>query len=87
MNISTEEIVRRVILHAGEMARDDAYSWPTAKQALVRILSELESRSADDPSLAQLRDFIAEQEREYASLQKRGPSLGKGRNPGRPPRR
>ncbi len=59
------EIVRLSIRHARRLLREDVYSWPTAREALLRILSDLEARSSNDPSLARLRAFIAETDRTW----------------------
>ncbi|HTR13445.1 MAG TPA: hypothetical protein VMI72_09390 [Roseiarcus sp.] len=58
MSVTVADIVRRVIGHTRQMLRERVYDWPTARRALVRILADLESRSPNDPNLAELRAFI-----------------------------
>ena len=58
MSVSVAEVVRRAIEHARQMSTQGDYDWPTARHALTRILADLESRSPNDPSLAELRAFI-----------------------------
>jgi hypothetical protein len=55
-----DEIVRRSIRHARRMSHDGRYDWPTARAALLTILTDLEARSPNHPSLRRLRAFIAE---------------------------
>jgi hypothetical protein len=59
MTVGISEIVDRVIVHAQRMLDDGAYGWPASRAALARILADLEARSAGDPSLERLRQFIA----------------------------
>ena len=62
--VSGADIVRRAIAHTRRMLRAGVHDWPTARRALVRILADLESRSSpDDPSLAELRAFIEQGDR------------------------
>ena len=49
-------IVRRTIRHARKLSR--TYEWPVAREALIRILTDLEARGGDDPSLDKLRSII-----------------------------
>jgi len=58
MSVTVADIVRRVIGHTRRMLREGVYDWPTARRALTKILADLESRSPDDRSLAELRAFI-----------------------------
>ncbi len=60
-----EQIVRRSIRHARLMLKQGSYNWPVARLALRHILTDLEARAADDPSLVQLRAFIALKDREW----------------------
>ncbi|HVP98397.1 MAG TPA: hypothetical protein VMS87_03910 [Roseiarcus sp.] len=64
MSVTVADIVRRAIAHTRRMLRAGVHDWPTARRALVRILADLESRSSpDDPSLAELRAFIEQGDR------------------------
>jgi len=63
MSVTVADIVRRAIAHTRRMLRTGVHDWPTARRALVRILVDLESRSPDDPSLAELRAFIEQGDR------------------------
>lgn len=69
-----ELIVRRSIRHARLMLRQGAYNWPTVRGALRKILSDLESRSLNHPSLARLRTFIASNDRAWLHENPRLPS-------------
>jgi hypothetical protein len=60
-----DEIVRRSIRHARLMLRQGAYDWPIARRALRKILADLEARAPKDPSLPQLRAFIASNDRKW----------------------
>jgi hypothetical protein len=60
-----EQIVRRSIRHARLMLRRDSRNWPVARLALRKILADLEERAPDDPSLPQLRAFIASKDRAW----------------------
>ena len=60
-----DEIVRRSIRHARLMLRQGSYNWPVARRALRKILADLEARAPDDPSLPQLRAFIASNDRAW----------------------
>ncbi len=59
MTLEIAEIVDQVIGHAQRMLDDGAYDWPASRAALERILADLEARSAGDPDLERLRQFIA----------------------------
>ena len=65
MTASTAEIVRRTIRHARRISKEGVYDWPTARIALVRILTDLEGRSSDDPSLERLRQVIERGDRAW----------------------
>jgi hypothetical protein len=58
-----DAIVRRSIRHTRLMLRRGDYDWPTAREALGKILADLESRSANHPSLRRLHAFIASNDR------------------------
>jgi hypothetical protein len=60
-----KQIVRRSIRHARLMLRQDSHNWPVARLALRKILADLEERAPDDPSLPQLRAFIASKDRAW----------------------
>lgn len=60
-----DEVVQRSIRHARRMLRQDAYDWPVARRALRQILSDLEAKAPDHPSLPQLRAFIASNDRKW----------------------
>ena len=47
--------------------KQGAYDWPTARKALRKILTGLESQSPKDPSLPRLRTFIASRDRAWLS--------------------
>lgn len=57
--VSTAEIADGVILHAQRMLDNGAYDWPTSRAGLEKILADLETQSAGDPSVERLRRFIA----------------------------
>ena len=59
MTVGIAEIVDRVIVHAQKMLDEGTYGWPASRAALVKILADLEARSAGDPGLERLRQFIA----------------------------
>jgi len=65
MTASIAEIVRRTIRHARRISKEGVYDWPTARIALVRILTDLEGRSSDDPSLERLRQVIERGDRAW----------------------
>ena len=58
MYVSTADIVRQTIRHAQRMSRHGVHGWPIARQALTKILADLEARSPGDPSLRRLRAYI-----------------------------
>jgi hypothetical protein len=60
-----DQIVRRSIRHAQLMLKQGSYNWPVARLALRKILSDLETKAPDDPSLARLRGFIALKDRAW----------------------
>jgi len=60
-----DQIVRRSIRHAQLMLKQGSYNWPLARLALRKILSDLEAKAPDDPSLARLRAFIASKDRAW----------------------
>jgi hypothetical protein len=60
-----DQIVRRSIRHAQLMLGQGSYNWPVARLALRKILSDLEARAPDDPSVNRLRAFIASKDREW----------------------
>ncbi len=62
MSAPISEIVDRVIRHAREMSTTVGYDWATAREALRRVLADLEARDPCDPSLDRLRAFIAADE-------------------------
>jgi hypothetical protein len=66
MDCFIDEIVRRSIRHARRMLGEGVHDWPTARQALMRILADLEARSPDHPSLPRLRAFIASRDRAWS---------------------
>ena len=57
-------IVRRTTRHARRLST--AYEWPVAREALVRILTDLEARSAD-PNLDILRRIIHRGDRKFGA--------------------
>jgi len=63
MSAPTWLLVDRAIRYARLRSKTADYQWPTARSALVRILTDLESRDPADPSLDRLRRFIAEGDR------------------------
>ena len=64
MSVTVASVVRRVITYTRQMLRAGVHDWPIARRALMRILVDLESRSSpDDPSLAGLRAFIEQGDR------------------------
>jgi hypothetical protein len=63
---SIDEIVARSIRHARRMLGQGHYDWPTTSRALTTILTDLEARSPNHPSLARLRDFIAANDRAWS---------------------
>ena len=65
MTASIAEIVRRTIRHARRISKEGVYDWPTARIALVKILTDLEGRSPDDPSLERLRQVIERGDRAW----------------------
>jgi hypothetical protein len=69
VRLSIPTIVRRTIQHARKLSK--TYEWPVAREALVRILADLEARG-DDPSLKRLRTIIQKGDQEY--LQKEKPA-------------
>jgi hypothetical protein len=58
-----DQIVRRSIRHARLMLRQGSYNWPVAR--LRKILSDLEARAPNHPSLPRLRAFIASKDRAW----------------------
>jgi hypothetical protein len=58
-----DQIVRRSIRHAQLMLKQGSYNWPVARLALRKILSDLEARAPEDPSVSRLRAFIASKDR------------------------
>jgi hypothetical protein len=60
-----DQIVRRSIRHGQLMLRQGSYNWPVARRALRKILSDLEARAPEDPSVTRLRAFIASKDREW----------------------
>jgi hypothetical protein len=61
--VSTAEIVRQTIRHARRMSGAGGHAWPVAREALIKILADLEDRSPHEPSLARLRAYIALRDR------------------------
>jgi hypothetical protein len=61
---ASSEIVRRTIQHARTLCT--SYGWPVARQALVRILTDLEA-CGTDPTLEELRIVIQEGDQEFLS--------------------
>jgi hypothetical protein len=62
---SIQQVVLRTIDHAERMARSGDYDWPTARDALLKILADLEVRSpTSEERLAPLRDYIARRDHE-----------------------
>jgi hypothetical protein len=59
-----DAVVRRSIRHARLMQRQ-GHDWPTARRALRKILTDLESRSPNHPSMPRLRAFIASHDRAW----------------------
>jgi hypothetical protein len=66
MSVSIADIVRQAIRHARQMSNGGLHDWPTAREALTKILADLEAQSPDDPSLARLRAFIALGDRAFS---------------------
>ena len=62
LNIPTIVTVGRTIRHARKQSAK--YRWPVAREALVRILTDLEARG-DDPSLDKLRGIIQRGDQKY----------------------
>lgn len=60
-----DQIVRRSIRHTQVLLKQGSYDWPVARRALRKILSDLEARTPDDPSLARLRAFIVLKDRAW----------------------
>ncbi len=60
-----DQIVRRSMRHAQLMLKQGSYNWPLARLALRKILSDLEAKAPDDPSLARLRAFIVSKDRAW----------------------
>jgi hypothetical protein len=60
-------LVRRTIHHARKLSR--RYEWPLVREALVRILADVEARGAD-PSLEKLRGVIKKGDQKYRISQK-----------------
>jgi hypothetical protein len=58
-----DQIVRRAIRHTRLLLKQGSYNWPVARLALRKILSDLEARAPDEPSLLGLRTFIASKDR------------------------
>jgi hypothetical protein len=65
MDAFIDEVVRRSIRHARLMLKQGSYNWPVARLALRKILADLETSAADDPSLPKLRAFIASNDRKW----------------------
>lgn len=66
MNESIEQIVRRTIEHAERMVGSGDYDWPTAREALAKILADLEVRApTSTETLTPLRDYIAARDAEF----------------------
>ncbi len=63
---STADIVRQTIRHARRMSLEGVHEWPVAREALAKILADLEKRSPDDPSLARLRAYISLRDRVWS---------------------
>ncbi len=61
------DMIDRLIAHAQEMLDEDAYDWPTSREALVRILADLEARTLGHPSLGRLRLYIAQGDKRWDS--------------------
>jgi len=60
MSVLTSDIVDAAIGHAQRLSTTSDYNWQMARQALARILADLEARVPGDPSLERLRRFILE---------------------------
>ena len=60
MSAPTCIVVDRAIQHGRRLSKAASYRWPTARSALLGILTDLEARFPADPSLDRLRQFIAE---------------------------
>lgn len=54
------DMVDRLIAHAQQMLDEDAYDWPTSREALERILADLDARTLGHQSLGRLRQYIAQ---------------------------
>ena len=67
MKVPIAEIVRRSIRHAEQMASDEDYPWPTMREGLGKILADLEARAPADPSLEELRAYIASGDRSWSA--------------------
>jgi hypothetical protein len=59
-------IVDSAISHAEHGSTNDRYDWPTTREALARILSDLEARDRDATGLDRLRTFIAGRDSAWA---------------------
>ena len=61
--LNIPKIVRRTIHHARKLST--TYEWLVVREALVRILTDLEARG-NDPSLEKLRIIIRKGDKEFA---------------------
>lgn len=67
VRLSISATVRRTIQHARKLSK--TYEWPVAREALGRILADLEARG-DDPSLNRLRIVIQKGDQKYLQEEK-----------------
>jgi hypothetical protein len=62
MRLDISVIVQQIVRHAHNPSA--TYEWVVAREALVQILTDLETR-ADDPSLNKLRKLIQRGDQEF----------------------
>jgi hypothetical protein len=60
-----DQIVRRSIRHTQLILKQGSYNWPVARLALRKLLSDLEARAPNAPSLPRLRAFIVSKDRAW----------------------
>jgi hypothetical protein len=63
MSASIADIVHQTIRHARRISREGVHGWPAAREALTKILADLEARSPGDPILRRLRVYIRMRDR------------------------
>lgn len=62
LSLNVPRLVRRTLRHARNLSA--AYGWPVTREALIRILADLEARYGDDPSLDELRCVIQKNDKD-----------------------